>query len=54
MATQFLVTLAVTIFIGYQTDKYLGLKFPFFTVSLPVIVLLITFWKIYKDTQHEK
>ena len=50
MATQFLVTLAVTIFIGFKADKYIGWKFPFFTVALPVLILFVTFWKIYKDT----
>ncbi|MCF8293741.1 MAG: hypothetical protein K9I70_08005 [Chitinophagaceae bacterium] len=50
MATQFLVTLAVTIFIGYKVDHLLSLSFPIFTTSLPLLILFVTFWKIYKDT----
>jgi hypothetical protein len=50
MATQFLVTLAVTIFIGFKADKYIAWHFPLLTVTLPVLVLFATFWKIYKDT----
>ena len=54
MATQFLVTLAVTIFIGYQADQYLKLTFPILTVTLPLLILVVTFIKIYKDTSNEK
>jgi len=50
MATQFLVTLAVTIFIGYKVDHLLTLSFPIFTATLPLLILFVTFWKIYKDT----
>jgi len=50
MATQFLVTLAVTIFIGYKVDHLLSLSFPIFTTTLPLLILFVTFWKIYKDT----
>ena len=52
MATQFLVTLGVTIFMGIKADQYLKLQFPIFTIVLPAAILMVTFWKIYKDTSR--
>jgi len=51
LATQFLVTLAVAIFIGYKADAYFNFSFPILTVTLPLAILLVSFWKIYKDTK---
>ena len=50
LATQIIVTLGVTIFIGIKLDKYLNIKFPIATITLPLLVLVSLFWKIYKDS----
>ena len=49
LATQIIVTLGVAIFIGIKLDKYLNIKFPIATITLPLLVLVSLFWKIYKD-----
>jgi hypothetical protein len=50
LATQIIVTLGVTIFIGIKIDKKTNLKFPTATISLPLLVLIGIFWKVYKDS----
>jgi len=50
LATQIIVTLGVTIFIGIKIDKQTNLKFPIATISLPLLVLISIFWKVYKDS----
>lgn len=53
LATQIIVTLGVTIFIGIKIDKLTHLKFPIATILLPLLVLIIIFWKIYKDSSKK-
>lgn len=53
LATQIIVTLGVTIFIGIKLDKYLNIKFPITTITLPLLVLVSLFWKIYKDSSKK-
>ena len=50
LATQIIVTLGVTIFIGIRIDKQTNLKFPIATILLPLLVLIGIFWKVYKDS----
>ena len=50
LATQIIVTLGVTIFIGIKIDKQTNLNFPIATISLPLLVLISIFWKVYKDS----
>ena len=50
LATQIIVTLGVTIFIGIKIDKQTNLKFPIATILLPLLVLIGIFWKVYKDS----
>lgn len=54
MATQFLVTLGVTIFIGFKVDQRLHTAFPWFTLLLPLLVLAATFYQVYKETNTKK
>ena len=53
LATQIIVTLGVTIFIGIKLDKNLNIKFPIATITLPLLVLVSLFWKIYKDSSKK-
>jgi len=53
LATQIIVTLGVTIFIGIKIDKLTHLKFPIATILLPLLVLISIFWKIYKDSSKK-
>lgn len=53
LATQIIVTLGVTIFIGIKIDKLTNLKFPIATISLPLLVLIGVFWKVYKDSSKK-
>ena len=53
LATQIIVTLGVTIFIGIKIDKLTNLKFPIATISLPLLVLISIFWKVYKDSSKK-
>lgn len=50
LATQIIVTLGVTIFIGIKIDKQTNLKFPIATILFPLLVLIGIFWKVYKDS----
>ena len=53
LATQIIVTLGVTIFVGIKIDKLTNLKFPIATISLPLLVLIGVFWKVYKDSSKK-
>jgi uncharacterized membrane protein len=53
LATQIIVTLGVTIFVGIKIDKLTNLKFPIATISLPLLVLISIFWKVYKDSSKK-
>jgi uncharacterized membrane protein YqjE len=53
LATQIIVTLGVTIFIGIKIDKQTNLKFPIATILLPLLVLIGIFWKVYKDSKKK-
>jgi uncharacterized membrane protein YhiD involved in acid resistance len=52
MATQFLVTLGVAIFIGLKIDRWIAFGFPIATVTLPLLILVATFLKIFRDTNN--
>ena len=53
LATQIIVTLGVTIFVGIKIDNLTNLKFPIATISLPLLVLISIFWKVYKDSSKK-
>lgn len=50
MATQFIAALSVAFFVARIIDGKLATRFPFFTVLLPLAVIIYLMWKIYKDT----
>lgn len=53
MATQFIATLGVAIFIGFKADKYIAWKFPLLTILLPLLMLVSMFYKIFKDSEKK-
>lgn len=52
LATQLLATLGVAFFIGYQVDHFFHWKYPVLLIILPLAVLILTLWKIVKDTSN--
>jgi len=50
MATQFLATLGVAIFIGVKADRLTGWKFPACTILLPLAAIVSLLYKIYLDS----
>ena len=54
MAFQIFATLGVAFFIGYKLDAYLGLSFPIFLLSLPLLAMGGVFYQVIKDTNKKK
>lgn len=45
-----LVSLGIAVFAGYKVDKWLDLSFPLLIWLLPLLVLLLIFYKLIKET----
>ena len=54
MATQFIVTLGVAIFIGYKVDHWIGWRFPLLTILLPLTAIISLLYKIYLESNPKK
>ncbi len=52
-ATQLLVGLGLGVFIGHWIDKKISIPIPVFTWLLPLLILLVMFWKVMKDTSKK-
>ncbi len=52
-ATQLVVSLGLGVFIGFWVDKKISPAFPVFTWLLPLLILLVLFWKVIKDTSKK-
>jgi hypothetical protein len=52
-ATQLVVALGAGVFIGYWIDKKINIAVPIFTWLLPLIILLVMFYKVIKDTSSK-
>lgn len=50
LATQIFVSLAIAAFLGYQADRFLKLSVPVLVVILPLLVLFVLFYKLFKET----
>ncbi len=50
MATQFLVSAGIAVFIGFKADRWLGFSFPVFVWLLPLIVIAAIIFKVVRDT----
>jgi len=53
LATQFLATLGVALFLGFKADRKLGWKFPVLTITLPLAALIASFYRIYTDSSRK-
>ena len=49
LATQWMVMLALAVVAGRWIDSKTGLKFPLFTVSLPLIALVVSLWQLIQE-----
>ena len=54
MATQFIVTLGVAIFIGFKVDQWIGWRFPLLTILLPLAAIISLLYKIYIESNPKK
>lgn len=54
LGTQWMVMLLVAVFGGWKLDKWIGWKFPLFTVVLPLIALIVSLWQIIKEFNKPK
>lgn len=51
LATQLMASLVLAVWLGYRLDQKFSI-FPLLTVLLPLLVLLISFYKIIRDTRR--
>jgi hypothetical protein len=49
LATQWMVMLALAVVAGRWIDSKTGWKFPLFTVSLPLIALVVSLWQLIQE-----
>jgi Na+/glutamate symporter len=54
LTMQLFAAIGISLFIGYKADQWLRWKFPLFVWLLPVIVIIGTIIKIFKDTTSKK
>lgn len=54
LATQLLVSLGLTLYVGDWVDKKWAIGFPLLAWVLPLLVLIATFIKLIKDTSKKK
>ena len=52
-ATQLVVSLGIGVFIGYWIDKKVNITVPIFIWLLPLLILIVLFWKVIKDTSRK-
>jgi len=52
-ATQLVIALGAGVFAGYWIDKKMNMAVPVFTWLLPLLILLVMFWKVMKDTSKK-
>jgi F0F1-type ATP synthase assembly protein I len=51
LGSQLLAAIALSVFLGIKADKWL-LTSPLFTSLLPLLTLIVTFIKLYKETNR--
>jgi hypothetical protein len=54
MGTQMLVTIGLGVFLGIKLDRWLGLKFPVFTVVLSLLSVVIAIYLSVRDLLKKK
>lgn len=53
LATQFLVSIGLTLFMGYKIDDWIKIKAPLFIWLLPLLVIVTMIWQIINDTSKK-
>jgi F0F1-type ATP synthase assembly protein I len=53
LGTQLLVAIGLAVFAGLKLDKWLHTS-PLFTTALPLLILIVIFYKLVKDTGKQK
>ncbi len=53
LATQFLVSIGLALFLGLKADNWLSIKAPIFIWVLPLLVIGVMIWQIIKDTSKK-
>ena len=53
LATQFLVGIALAVFIGLKADGWLHISIPVFSWLLPLLTIVAMLYKIAKDTSKK-
>jgi len=51
LATQIIISLGISVCLGYKADHAMAWKFPLLTLLMPVLVLVSLFWRILNDTK---
>jgi F0F1-type ATP synthase assembly protein I len=54
LASQFLVSMGIGVFIGLKLDQWLSFSFPVFVWILPLLIMLGIIAKLLKDTSTRK
>jgi F0F1-type ATP synthase assembly protein I len=54
LATQWMVMLLAGVWLGLKLDRYIGWKFPLFTILFPLIALIVSLWGIIKEFNKKK
>lgn len=54
MAAQFMVAIAIAVYVGLQIDKALGFSNPFSIWLLPLLIITAIMVKIIRDTSTKK
>ena len=54
LATQWLVSLGLGVFLGLKVDHWLRFRYPIATCVLPLLILVASFVKLIRDTGRGK
>jgi hypothetical protein len=54
LATQWIVMLAVTVWIGMKVDGWLKWKVPVCTILFPLVSLIYSFWRLINELGKPK
>jgi len=53
LGTQLLVAIGLGVFVGIKSDKWMHTS-PLFSAALPLLVLSVMFYKLYRETSRQK
>jgi len=53
MASQFLVSIGLGVFIGYKVDEWMKTRIPLLVWLLPLLIIIGTIYRMVKDTSNK-